>query len=181
MIEVSKNPSNENIRGIDKNLDQIEKAKTNLTRMGMNPGVVVQQDFLEWSATGDFQPNKILIDAPCSGLGILRKYPEGKLHKKPNLIPQMAKIQRLLIEHGVRSLPKGGRMVYSVCSFEPEELFDHLVWIKKEFADEVSVLSPLPHLPNYYKKYVTKQNIFFVMCGNQDKMDGFSAFILQKN
>ncbi len=181
MIELAGDKDNKNIRGIDVNERQIERAHDNLERFEFPNSLVSVEDFEEWKPTQDFTPNKILLDAPCSGLGVLRRYPEGKLHKKMTTILKHAKIQRKLIEHALECLPKGGQLIYSVCSFEPEELLDHFEWAQEKYGDGVEVLSPLPHLPNYYKKYVTRRNIFLVLAGNQDGMDGFSGFILQKN
>lgn len=63
----------------------------------------------------------ILLDAPCSGLGVLRRSPEIKYRRKEEDIRELAGVQRRLIERASVYLEKGGRIVYSTCTFEPEE------------------------------------------------------------
>ena len=65
--------------------------------------------------------DKILIDAPCSGLGIIRRHPEGKWQKKEELIFESQKIQKRIIENLSKYLKNGGVLVYSTCSTEKEE------------------------------------------------------------
>lgn len=63
----------------------------------------------------------ILIDAPCSGLGVLRRSPDIKYRRKEEDIKELAGVQRGLLEKASGYLEKGGRIVYSTCTFEPEE------------------------------------------------------------
>ncbi|MBI5826303.1 MAG: 16S rRNA (cytosine(967)-C(5))-methyltransferase RsmB [Deltaproteobacteria bacterium] len=63
----------------------------------------------------------ILLDAPCSGLGVLRRSPDIKYRRKEEDIRELAGVQRRLLEMASGYLKKGGRMVYSTCTFEPEE------------------------------------------------------------
>jgi len=64
---------------------------------------------------------RILLDAPCSGTGVLRRHPEGKWQKREGDIPELAKRQRALIENASKYLKPGGVVVYSVCSIMKEE------------------------------------------------------------
>ena len=65
--------------------------------------------------------DRILVDAPCSGLGVLRHHPDIKWRKSPNdfLTLQSIQLRLLHIQHGL--LATHGTLVYSVCSYEPEE------------------------------------------------------------
>ena len=166
------------ITAIEKDDDQYRKAQETMTRLGHADGVTwVKGDF------ADFKPvdlaDRILLDAPCSGFGVLRRHPEGKWQKRPDLIVAMAKEQRRLIEHAVTLLKPGGELIYSVCTFEPEETLDHLNWIKEKFGDRLELVSPVQRLPDYYKRYVTRENVMLIYAGNQDEIDGFGAFILK--
>jgi 16S rRNA (cytosine967-C5)-methyltransferase len=58
----------------------------------------------------------ILLDAPCSGLGSVRRKPESRWRKKPEQLPQLVKIQAELLDSGVRALKPGGYLLYSTCS-----------------------------------------------------------------
>ncbi len=168
------------VTGIEKNLEQIEKAKVALARLGLDKHVnLVQGDTLEYKPEKPF--DRVLLDSPCSGLGVLRRHPEGKWQKDESLIRSMAKRQRELLTHALDHLVAiGGELVYSVCSFEEEESVRHLAWIKEQYGDKIDVVSPISRLPDYYKKYVTRDNVFMVYAGNSDQADGFAAFILKK-
>lgn len=63
----------------------------------------------------------ILVDAPCSGLGTLRREPDLRWRRGPGDLPALVDLQRSLIEEALRALAPGGRLVYATCSSEPEE------------------------------------------------------------
>ena len=69
-----------------------------------------------------FEPfDRILLDAPCSGLGVLRRHPEGKWYKTEESIARHRQLQTELLAATSRLLRPGGLLVYSTCSIEPEE------------------------------------------------------------
>lgn len=55
----------------------------------------------------------------------------------------------------------------------------HVAWLMKEFREHLELVSPVSRLPDYYKRYVTKDNLLLVYSGNQDATDGFGAFIIR--
>jgi 16S rRNA (cytosine967-C5)-methyltransferase len=65
--------------------------------------------------------DRILIDAPCSGLGVLRRHPEAKWRKGPELIGRMACHQTSILEHLSQLVKPDGLLLYITCSTEPEE------------------------------------------------------------
>jgi 16S rRNA (cytosine967-C5)-methyltransferase len=70
--------------------------------------------------------DRVLVDAPCTGLGTLRRNPEIKWRLAPEDIAQTVTLQRDLLEGAARYLKKGGRLVYSTCSLLPEENEDNI-------------------------------------------------------
>ncbi|MCX6129393.1 MAG: 16S rRNA (cytosine(967)-C(5))-methyltransferase RsmB [Proteobacteria bacterium] len=162
---------------VEKDVDQYVKAKDTMHRLGHTSLEWVQADFITWQS--DKKLDKILLDAPCSGLGVLRRHPEGKWHKKLDIIAPLAKQQWDMIVHALSLLKIGGELIYSVCSFETEETEAHLERLQTEFGAKIEIVSPLPRLPDYYKRYVTREQLFAVYAGNQDDMDGFGAFIVR--
>lgn len=70
-----------------------------------------------------FQPDfdRVLLDAPCSGLGTLRRRPDIKLRLTPRGISTLASFQRRLLRSAIELCKNGGLIVYSVCTFTPEE------------------------------------------------------------
>lgn len=65
--------------------------------------------------------DRVLVDAPCSGLGVLGRRADARWRKSPGIIADMAPLQFELLEAGAARTRPGGVVVYSVCSFEPEE------------------------------------------------------------
>lgn len=63
----------------------------------------------------------VLVDAPCSGLGVLRRRADARWRKEPAIVGEMAALQRSLLHAAAALVRPGGVMVYSVCSLEPEE------------------------------------------------------------
>lgn len=162
---------------IEKDDEQYRKAKETLDRLGHKNLTWVHEDFLSWNSPEKL--DKLLVDAPCSGLGVLRRHPEGKWHKNMKLIGTMAEQQWSMILHALKQLKIGGELIYSVCSFEAEETEAHLARIRSELSDKVEVVSPVNRLPDFYKKYVTQDQLFAVYAGNPEEMDGFGAFIVR--
>lgn len=63
----------------------------------------------------------VLLDAPCSGLGTLRRDPDLKWSRQPDQLPQLAAAQRAMIVQTALAVRPGGRLIYATCSSEPEE------------------------------------------------------------
>jgi len=63
----------------------------------------------------------VLVDAPCSGLGTLRRHPEVKLRRTPADLDRLAGLQRKLLEQCALSVKPGGLLVYALCTLTPEE------------------------------------------------------------
>ena len=94
----------------------------NLTRLGIQIVDTEQADALTWQPKEPgFLYDRVLVDAPCSGSGTLRKHPEILLHlRKPNL-SSFTQQQMALLERGFANLKPGGTLVYSTCSILPAE------------------------------------------------------------
>jgi 16S rRNA (cytosine967-C5)-methyltransferase len=67
------------------------------------------------------QVDKVLVDAPCSGFGILGRKADARWRKTPDLFNKLTPLQLELLENGAKQLKSGGKLVYSTCSTEPEE------------------------------------------------------------
>ncbi len=90
-------------------------------RLGLTRVLPVQADARQASRLLTCHADKVLVDAPCSGLGTLRRHPERKWQQQEAGLPALARLQ-LEVLRGVAPLLKpGGSLVYSTCSLEPEE------------------------------------------------------------
>ena len=74
----------------------------------------------------------VLVDAPCSGLGVLRRTPDIKLKRTEEDISRVASLQKRLLFNLSRYVKKGGTLVYSVCTLEPEETCEVVKWFLEE-------------------------------------------------
>jgi 16S rRNA (cytosine967-C5)-methyltransferase len=111
----------------------------------------------------------ILLDAPCSSLGIIRKHPEIKWRRKEKEIKRFGAKQYEMLKSLWTSLKVGGHLIYCVCSFEPEETVDIIERFKKD--RDFSLENPLPFLFN---------NEYFVSLPHETEMDGFFIARLKK-
>ena len=79
--------------------------------------------------------DKIMLDAPCSGTGTIRKSPKTIQMWNPNMVKRLSAVQKKLIVHAFGSLRKGGTLVYSTCSNEPEENEGVIDFLLNKFDD----------------------------------------------
>ena len=97
---------------------RLDRLRENLARTGLAAEVVVA-DALEWEPAGRF--DAILLDAPCTATGTARRHPDVLHRIGVRQIAEMAELQSRLLERAAGWLEPGGRLVYAVCSLEPEE------------------------------------------------------------
>ncbi len=108
---------------IDKNPKRIPSLELNLRRMGVKNAIVLNMD-AENINKANFRADKILLDAPCTGEGLVRQDPSRKTSKKLQDILKLSEIQKKLLRTGLNTLKPGGKLIYSTCSiaFEENEL-----------------------------------------------------------
>ncbi|MFX0000613.1 MAG: RsmB/NOP family class I SAM-dependent RNA methyltransferase [Candidatus Hodarchaeota archaeon] len=105
---------------IDKNKRRIPALETNLRRMGIINALVLNMDAINLSSL-KIKPDKILLDAPCTGEGLIRQDPSRKKSKKMRDLEKMASIQKSLLTAGLKTLNSKGELLYCTCSIAPEE------------------------------------------------------------
>ncbi len=81
--------------------------------------------------------DKILIDAPCSGIGIVKKKPDIKLNKTEEDVLELVEIQRKILENSSRYVKKGGTLVYSTCTLFREENLENINWFCDNYDFEL--------------------------------------------
>lgn len=79
--------------------------------------------------------SKVLIDVPCSGLGIIRKKPEIKWNKKAKELRELVEIQRNIMENAWNYLQEGGELVYSTCTLNKRENEENVDWFVEKHRD----------------------------------------------
>lgn len=86
--------------------------------------------------------DRVLLDAPCSGLGVLRRRPEARWRLDPSDIGRLAGLQRALLASAVASVRPGGLVAYSVCTLSREETVGIDAWAGKTFPHLSAVPPP---------------------------------------
>ena len=97
---------------------RLERLSANLARLGFTAEIVAA-DVLEWQPARLF--DAILLDAPCTATGTIRRHPDVAWLKRPADLAALAKVQARMIDRAVGLLKPGGALVFCSCSLEPEE------------------------------------------------------------
>lgn len=103
---------------IDRSAKRLERVSANLARLGLEARTVVA-DAAQWRP--DSPVDAVLLDAPCSATGTLRRHPDVARHKNQAEVLKLAEVQARLLEATASILRPGGMLVYCVCSLQPEE------------------------------------------------------------
>ncbi|MEL6517619.1 MAG: transcription antitermination factor NusB [Pseudomonadota bacterium] len=106
------------VTALDVSERRMERVGENLARTGLSAEIIVA-DALEWQPDAPF--DAILLDAPCSATGTLRRHPDLPFAKDGSEFPALFELQRQLIDRAWGWLKPGGRMVYCTCSLLIDE------------------------------------------------------------
>lgn len=110
------------ITAADADPKRLERVGQNASRLGLTSIRTIAADAARnLEALGTILYDRILVDAPCSGLGILRRNPDAKWYKNETVIGKMAALQLKILNNVAPLLKPGGVLVYSTCTTEPEE------------------------------------------------------------
>jgi 16S rRNA (cytosine967-C5)-methyltransferase len=102
---------------VDRSAARLERLRGNLARLQLTADLVAA-DVADWQA-GPF--DAVLLDAPCSSTGTIRRHPDIPWLKRETDIAALAALQRRLIARAAELTKPGGILVYCTCSLEPEE------------------------------------------------------------
>lgn len=183
------------IYAVDRKETRLDVMRSNCRRLGVQIVLPIVGDIrqpLEWvpmietvrppsvkkASAGEPSIDRILVDAPCSGLGVLRRHPDAKWRIGEQALPRHQALQCQILEAVVPRLRPGGVLVYSTCSTEPEEneeVIERFCRAHAEFKRE----SIVPWLPPTAQGFVTEHGALSTV-GNQFSMDGFYAARLRK-
>lgn len=165
------------IYAVDINFQRILLLKENSERMGVKIIYPIVADAVEGFPFKGVKFDRILLDPPCSDLGIIRRHPEIKHRRKREDIERYKGIQMRLMENAVKLLNKKGILVYSVCTVVPEETEDLIKGIIKK--GDIVVDDPREFLPESARTLVGK-DLFLRIYPHRHGMDGFFAARLKK-
>lgn len=121
-------------------LGRISILNSNLERCGVSNTIVTRKDGVQFCQKCQKEKitfDKILVDAPCSGEGTLRKSPNTMNIWNLKVIEGMSRIQKKLASEALKILKVGGEMIYSTCTLSPEEDEEVIQYLKENFKIKV--------------------------------------------
>ncbi len=127
------------VTAIDRSAGRLEMIRENLARLSLNADLA-EADALAYRP--EKPPDLILLDAPCTATGTIRRHPDILSNRSPGDITALATMQSSLLAHAASLLPRGGRLVYCTCSLEPEEGEDQVSVLLEN--DPNLVRTPIP-------------------------------------
>ncbi len=110
------------VTAVDRSRPRLKRLVANLKRTQFGDVAHLDADATKWMP--DQSADRILLDAPCSALGTLRRHPEGAWIKSPEDIARFPSFQERLLRAAIKMLKPGGMLVYCVCSPLPREGVD---------------------------------------------------------
>jgi 16S rRNA (cytosine967-C5)-methyltransferase len=131
---------------MDVDADRLARVASNLQRLGLS-ATLQQADLLAGSWWDGREFDRILLDAPCSGTGVIRRHPDIKLLRRADDIDRFAATQRKMLVKCAGMLKPGGRLVYATCSIlkgENQLVIDEFLALDPRFTRSQPDLVLLP-------------------------------------
>jgi len=156
---------------LDEDAERIKKIHVNLQRLHLNAEVkVAKAEYLDSWWNGECF-DRILLDAPCSAVGVIRRHPDIKLLRQKSDIDSLVKIQRTLLLKLWKTLKPAGLLLYTTCSILPIENSENIAWFLEDNQD--AKLIPLDHPNNH-------ESIGLQLFPGDGRGDGFYYCLLRK-
>jgi 16S rRNA (cytosine967-C5)-methyltransferase len=116
---------------VDRSAPRLERLHRNLTRLGLNATTAVADATL-WRP--DQPADAVLLDAPCSATGTIRRHPDVPWLKRPQDVAKLAALQSRLLQAAIEMIRPDGTIVFCTCSLQPEEGPAHIAALLRDGA-----------------------------------------------
>jgi 16S rRNA (cytosine967-C5)-methyltransferase len=116
---------------VDQSASRLTPLKESRTRLGLKNLEIVAHDGRTFKSPT--LADKILVDAPCTGTGVINRRADLRFKRKPEDLASLIELQRQLLQNASRCIKPGGSLIYSTCSIEPEENFGNAQWFLENF------------------------------------------------
>lgn len=123
------------IVAVDFDENRLNRVRENLTRMNVKNVKVISGDATKQDWWNQKKFDKILIDAPCTGIGVIRRHPDIKLLRKPKDLNQIIETQSAILENLWLMLKPGGKLVYATCSILKDENENQIIKFLEKTSD----------------------------------------------
>jgi 16S rRNA (cytosine967-C5)-methyltransferase len=164
----------------DVSAHRLARAKPRLARSGLSQvhSVVIRHERDDRVVRLKGKAHRVLVDAPCTGLGTLRRNPDLKWRQSPQVLARLCEQQASILAQSAQCLRPGGRLVYATCSFLRQENEDQVQQFLENNPD-FSILPATECLPEHLSNAVTADG-FMRLRPDWHGTDGFFAAILQR-
>ncbi|BEM13577.1 ribosomal RNA small subunit methyltransferase F [Serratia marcescens] len=159
---------------------RVKVLHANISRCGVKNTALTHFDGRVFGAALPESFDAILLDAPCSGEGVVRKDPDAMSNWSPDSVAEIAATQRELIDSAFHALAPSGVMVYSTCTLNAQENQQVVRWLLDTYGDAVSV-EPLGELFPGADKALTAEGFLHVFPQIYDSEGFFVARLRKKN
>jgi 16S rRNA (cytosine967-C5)-methyltransferase len=167
------------ILATDRHPGKLKRLNEEMARLGIEIVQTRPMDLLSNGDDLDAGPfDRILLDAPCSGLGVLQRNPDGKWNTRIDDLRRHQLRQETLIHRAGGHLKSGGILVYAVCSLEPEEN-ETIIQGFLQKHPEFDIFSPDPAVSAIDRRLLTPEG-FLKTFPHPHGMDGFFAAALTR-
>jgi 16S rRNA (cytosine967-C5)-methyltransferase len=168
------------IVAVDIRLNKLALLKENESRLGVTIIKAVLGDASCALPLKDEEAfDKILLDVPCSGVGILRRHPEGKWVKSLRTASKLEKTQSAILKNAARYVKPGGIMVYSTCTLNAQENEQVVERFVSKTGGAFRVEAPLHYLPPQIERWIDRRG-YLKTLPHRGAMDGFFGACLRK-
>ncbi|TDI69900.1 MAG: 16S rRNA (cytosine(967)-C(5))-methyltransferase RsmB [Bacteroidetes bacterium] len=165
------------ILGVDKNKSRVRLLESEAARLNLPQVETRVVDLRECSESEFGEPyDKVLLDAPCSGLGVLSKRADLRWRTSPEQILQLSRLQDALLDSVARFVKPGGILVYGTCTLEPEENEDRI----GAFLDRNSAFT-IESAADYVPNAMVNAEGFYRTLPFEHEIDGVFAVRMRKS
>jgi 16S rRNA (cytosine967-C5)-methyltransferase len=170
----------------DRHAHRLRAMQAQFKRLGLDGARLVELDATQpLPFAGEF--DRILLDAPCSGTGTLARHPEIRWRLRPGQLTESSEQQSRMLRMALAHLARGGRLVYSTCSIEPEENEEVVAEVLRDTPTvrSVSANEAARTLEPQLMREVESSGLFagdgyFRTSPSTHRTDGFFAALLEK-
>ncbi|MBU3827835.1 MAG: RsmF rRNA methyltransferase first C-terminal domain-containing protein [Candidatus Lactobacillus pullistercoris] len=116
---------------------RVKALRENLERWGVGNALITNEDSINLAKRFPQFFDTILVDAPCSGEGMFRKNPDAIKYWSPKYVLTCQKRQKEILTETIKMLKPGGKLVYSTCTFSPEEDEEIVAWLVNTYQMKI--------------------------------------------
>lgn len=160
------------VTAIDRSASRLHRLTENLHRTGLK-ATLTEADARNYQPVAP--PERILLDAPCTATGTLRRHPDVALHRQPADLTELCALQAAMLAHALRLLPRGGELVYCVCSLLKEEGEAQIISALAN-DDSLALRPAVPEHLGIPPSWVTPEGFLRILPSDWAEMGGIDGF-----